>query len=166
MTARLRRCCARLRRNEDGAVLVETIITLPVILVFLVGLLEFSSLLLAKLHVETGLKDAARYMARCNPSGDCNPTWARNIAVFGHPNPPGGTPPRVHGWSSGAIDILGPSSRPLPDVAGQNRDVIRVFTNFNFPGSPLIGLLGLGGGIPIRASHEERVVISDPPPAP
>lgn len=157
----LRQCVWKLRRDESGVALLETIIVLPVILVFLVGILEFSGLLLNKLQVETGLKEAARYLARCHEdnrtAGLCSEAIARNIAVYGQPD--AGTNPRAYGWKPEDIQINAPGgvTRSATSEDGEDFNVVRVSTNFSYPGSPLIGLIGFDG-LTVQASHEERVI--------
>lgn len=135
-----------LTREEGGAVLVETIIVVPVMIVFLVGILEFGMLLFAKLQVETGLRDAARYLARCQPGFGCSQTTARNIAVYG--NVAGSGNVRVEGWGTGDITISSAAGLGLP---------VRVSTDFDYPGSPLIGFIGLAS-INVTAFHEDRYI--------
>lgn len=135
-----------LRRQESGAAMLETIITVPVMIVFLVGILEFGMLLFAKLQVETGLRDAARYMARCQPGFGCSQAIARNIAVFGNVAGNGG--PRVEGWGTGDVTIT-----PAPGLGER----VRVATDFDYPGSPLLGFIGLAN-INVTAFHEDRYI--------
>lgn len=141
--------------DEDGAVLVETIIILPVMIVFLVGILEFGALLYNKIQVETGLKDAARYVARCPAVSGLGSTCdnddfiaARNLALSGSLN---GGNPRVPGWN---IDDITITTDPDPIAVD---GVVQVSTSFNYPGGPLLGLINLDF-IPVTAFHQERVI--------
>jgi hypothetical protein len=141
-----RRRAGTLAREESGAALIETIIVLPVMIVFLVGILEFGMLLFAKLQVETGLRDAARYLARCQPGFGCSQATARNIAVFG--NIAGTGTARVEGWGIGDVTISAAAGLGLP---------VRVSTDFDYPGSPLISFIGLAS-INVTAFHEDRYI--------
>jgi len=143
----LGRLLCRFRRDDDGTALVETIIVLPVIVIFLAGILEFGALLFTKHQVETGLRDASRYLARCpaDPAFGCTDAIAINIALNG--SPAGGTP-RVSGWSASDITITPATGLGTP---------VRVAADFEYTGSPLIWLLGLAT-IRITAFHEDRFI--------
>ena len=127
--------------------MVETLITLPVFVIFLAGILEFGALLFTKHQVETGLRDASRYLARCptDPAFGCTTAIAVNIALNG--SPAGGSP-RVAYWSSGDITITPATGLGTP---------VRVSTDFNYSGSPIIGFLGIAN-IRITAFHEDRFI--------
>lgn len=142
----------RFRRDEEGAVLVESIVILPVMIVFLVGILEFGALLYAKLEVETGLRDAARYVSRC-PEPISRPQCivnARNVAVYGTIAPSDADRARARGWAPSDVVIT-------PENFSEGTP-IQASTEFAYPGSPLIGLLNIGATIPVASFHQERVV--------
>lgn len=142
-----RRGRRRFWRADSGSALVETITIAPIMIVFLVGILEFGALLYAKLEVETGLRAAARYTARCqNITFGCSDAMARNIAIYGNAAGTGG--PRVQGWTTGDITIT-----PAAAVGA----AVRVDTNFNYAGSPLLSLIGLAS-ITVTAFHEDRYI--------
>lgn len=151
----LRRTPGRFAREDDGAALAETIVVLPVMVIFLAGILEFGALLYTKLQVETGLREAARYMARCHATGTCSETTARNLAVYG--NPQGTGSPRALGWSSSPSVVSISTLSPTPAAGGENFDVVEASTSFAYPGSPFMGLIGLVE-IPITARHQDRII--------
>lgn len=139
-----------LGRDQGGAALTETIVVLPVMIVFMAGILEFSAFLYTKLQVETGLKEAARYLARCPTGEPCDNTRARRIAVYGTPDGSGNK--RAWGWSDDASVIAINTWTPATDF-----DVVQVSTTFTYPGSPLIQAIGLNG-LTIAARHQERMI--------
>ena len=68
MNPMIRRISTRLkhlRRDTQGAVLAEALIVVPFIVFFASGILEFASVFWEKQIIETGLRDAARFVARC-----------------------------------------------------------------------------------------------------
>ena len=166
---------ARFARETDGAAMVEALLVAPVILIFLAGVLEFGGMLVNKIEIETGLRDAARYLARCQDSAyGCNTTTARNLAVYGIPvlsDPP--PSPRVPGWEIADILIYSPDSpEPIfvPNTltcgeggdepcyrGGANIYVVRVETDIDYPGGTLLGLIGMAS-ISMTAFHEERYI--------
>ena len=152
MLGPLIRACARFRRDEHGAVLAETLIVVPFVTLFSVGILEFGNMFWQKEQIETGLRDAARYLARCQtnvslPQPAITAT-ARSIAFYGTPSPGVGAALRVPGWGPAAADIT--ITQP---VAG----VIRVAATHGYQSSPLFGWLDLAA-ISIEAFHEERYI--------
>lgn len=145
----------RFRREESGASLAETIIILPVMIVFLAGILEFGAFLFTKLEVETGLRDASRYLARCSqqPGFKCatltdGEAIAKNIALYG--NPAGTGSKRVVDWSAGDITFT------VETIPSGTKVVAE--TSFSYAGSPVLGFLGVGASLPIATFHEDRYV--------
>ena len=55
-------------RNDEGSALIEGAIIVPVLLVLVLGVFEFSWLIYQQHLISTGINDAARYIARsANP---------------------------------------------------------------------------------------------------
>jgi hypothetical protein len=152
---RIRSVLGRLGREQGGAALTETIVVLPVMIVFMAGILEFSAFLYTKLQVETGLKEAARYLARCPAGEPCDDTSARRIAVYGTPDGSGNK--RAWGWSDDASVIAISTWSPAAWAHSTEFDVVQVSTTFTYPGSPIIQAIGLNG-LTIAARHQERVI--------
>lgn len=159
-------------REDDGAAMAETIIITPVIVVLLAGILEFGAILINKFEMELGLRDAARYLSRCQDivtgtaTYGCSEAIAQNIAVYGSPTVPSPARPRVLGWQPSDVLIDSPSpktvSNPVDPGTGQalyngpdDIYVVRVSTTLNYAGGPLLGLIGVAS-IPMSAYHEER----------
>src|SRR5687767_7650296 len=89
--------------DRRGAALIETTLLMPFLLFACAGVFEFGNLFYQKLLVEAGVRDAARYVARCTwPSLTACVTTGEEIAVFGEP---GGSDPRVDGFTTGDVDI-------------------------------------------------------------
>lgn len=147
---------------NEGTALTETIVVLPVVMMFSFAVIEFGSFLAAKSRVEAGVRDAARFLARCrDDSTICNVAAARNVAAYGAIVPNGNL--RVHGWRDpSGCNLTGPpdpciavTPSPFLPVEGAK---IRVETDFNWDGSALLTALGLT--VPIRTFHED-VYIGD-----
>src|SRR5258706_15932819 len=93
-----------LRRDQDGSALVEGAVLVPLLFLLLFGVYEFSWFFYQQHLASTGIRDAARYLARvvhaCNAY---SPTWAseeayaRNLATSGSIN---GGAERIRGWSA------------------------------------------------------------------
>ncbi|MES0005537.1 pilus assembly protein [Mesorhizobium sp. M0062] len=153
----LKRFLERFHRDEHGAVLAETLLIVPFVTVFSVGILEFGNMFWEKEQVETGLRDAARYLARCQPSNalsgyvsQCSDTVARRIAYYGTSNP-AATVLRVQGWGPSGSTIV------FATVTRSGTKVITANTSLAYSSSPLFGWTGLAN-ITIQAFHEERYI--------
>src|SRR5882672_42537 len=79
-----------LSRNDDGSALIEGAIVVPVLCVLLFGVYEFSWFFYQQHLISTGLRDAARYIARLPaPCNSASFNWpvdqasARNLATTG-----------------------------------------------------------------------------------
>jgi Flp pilus assembly pilin Flp len=163
IVALLRRSARRLRREERGAALVETTLLMPFLLVTCAGVFEFGNMFYQKLLVEAGVRDAARYLARCptvigTPGFPCSEDIAKEIAVYGAP---GGSTPRVAGWDEDDVTVLPPRETPNPGfVLYRGNDpilTIRVSASFTYDGGGLLDFIGFDD-ITLSALHEERYI--------
>lgn len=152
-------------RDERGAILVEMTLITPLMIALSAGVFEFGNLIHQKLLIEAGLRDAARYTARCTDAVtgvDCLAN-ARAIAAFGSV---GGTTARVSGWDSADVVVttyetdnnVDPDTG-LQDYRGTGAEVITVRAVTSIPYVP-VGLLAviIEGTITLNATHEERFI--------
>jgi Flp pilus assembly protein TadG len=158
ITTRLRRW----RGDERGVAAVEAALALPFLFVVSAGLFEFGSIFYNFQLMQTGVRDAGRYLSRV-PDLSAAEENARRIAVTG--SVVDGQPPRVRWWNASEVQI---SYRTLANPrdattglrnyrAGDTVTVIRVGTTIPYSGTGLLSTLGLGT-ISISAAHEERYV--------
>lgn len=162
------RIALSLKRDRKGSALVEGAILVPVLIVLLFGVFEFSWFFYQQHVISTGIRDAARYLARSpNPCDPGSPVWevalanAKNIAASGLI---GGGPARVKGWSAATVvvrcsevDNSPPARGQSPFRGGEVVYVVTVATKFTDPSLGLFGVLGLPKPI-ISISHSERVI--------
>jgi Flp pilus assembly protein TadG len=154
--------------NEEGSALIEGAVVVPVLCVLLFGVYEFSFFFLQQHLISTGLRDAARYLARS--SAPCNPdsfSWpidqasAKNLAATG--SIAGGVA-RVKGWTASAVRL---SCTPVDNPIGASGlsafrggpviYVVTASTRFTDPALGFLGFLGLKFPT-ITVSHSERVM--------
>ena len=155
----------RFRCDTDGLALVETTILMPFLLLTCAGVFEFGNLLYQKLLIEAGVRDAARYVARCTVAAGftCSDSTAQQIAVYGVPA--GGIAPRVDGWAPSDVLITRQSTANPFDAGSGNYsyrggltiDTIRVTTSYTYDGVGILPYLGLDS-ITLSAVHEERYI--------
>lgn len=153
--------------SAHGAVLVETLLVVPVLFILTVGILEFGNVLWQRHQLQVGVRDAARYMARCTADatgswtgGSCSTEIARNIAFYGQPVGPEVTPAstedcpdyaRVPNWCvPDQLSIALGSTGDCPNC-------VSVTGTLGYAGSPLIGFLNIpDNAIPISYEHMQR----------
>lgn len=129
---------SRFFKNESGAILVETIIVVPVLTILTFGILEFGNMMWQRQQLQVGVRDAARYWSRCKPDfNPCDLATARNIAFYGDPRGTSGPNNlRVPGWDSEAELTISPATPPADPLA---TDIVTVAGNFVYQGSPVYG---------------------------
>ena len=158
----------RMVRSEDGTALIEGAIVVPVLCVLLFGVFEFSWFFYQQHIISTGLRDAARYLARlpapCTfdardwPVEQAN---AKNLATTGSISGGAG---RVKGWTAEAVRIECRSIENVRSPEGlsvyRGGQAVYVVTAYNPIREPTLGLFGfLGLQSPtIAVSHSERVI--------
>lgn len=155
-------------RDRDGSALVEGAVVLPLLLAVLLGVYEFSWFFYQQHLISTGLRDAARYVARstslCGPASEAWPTIetnARNLATAGSIL---GGAERVKGWSAAMvtlrctlIDNRGDGNGPPPYRGGPFISVVTASTRFPEPSLGFFQVFGLQPPT-LAVSHSERVV--------
>jgi hypothetical protein len=157
-----------LARNDDGTALIEGAIVVPVLCILLFGVYEFSWFFYQQHLISTGLRDAARFLARLPAA--CNPVsfnWpldqmsAKNLATTGSIN---GGAARVKGWTAASIRL---DCQPIENPIGVNGlsafrggpviYVVTASTRFTDPALGFLGFLALKTPV-ISVSHSERVI--------
>ena len=100
-------------RERKGSVLVEWSILMPFLLTLGFGVFEFGNMLYKQHLVETGLKDAARYLARV-PDPVARQQIGKEIAVMGEV---GGTNKRVSFWNLSDVSVsITTIANPMVDI--------------------------------------------------
>lgn len=138
-------------KDDDGTILAEALLVIPVVTIFAVGILEFGNVFWQRHLMEVGVRDAARYWSRCKPTfGPCSIDTARNIALYGTPDGSGSL--RVPNWEGeGAVTIL-PS---VPVVSPSAADTVVVKGTMDYAPSPVFGFLRIAS-IEISYTHQQR----------
>ncbi len=149
MTHMLQTQLQRLRHENEGAAMVEALLALPVLTMLAFGMLEFGSMFWQREQIETGLRDAARYMARCRHEVNTCETTARNLAYYG--SVAAQAQPRVPNWEPAASPIT------FVESANDTQTVVTASTTHQLVHSPLFGFLGIDE-ITITAWHDQRVM--------
>jgi hypothetical protein len=158
-----------LRDDEDGSALLEGAIVIPVLFALVVGTLEFSYIYYEQHLVSTGVRDAARYLARtADPTAAAAQTAAQNLASTG--SIAGGTYRRIDGFDPSDVTIgfgtianaidLDTGERPYREATAAcgGPDNIRIINvTGSFPHAAMGFLSYFGFGPPtIAVSQSER----------
>ena len=149
----LHRLCLGFWRREEGAVLAEALLAIPLVTLFAAGILEFGSIFWQRMQIDAGLRDAGRYLSRCRPlSGTyvptCSQATAKTIAFYGTQTPAADAEPRVPDWKDPSDITI-----TAPDADGN----ITLSTAHLYKSSPVFSFLGIDA-ITISSSHEERYI--------
>jgi Flp pilus assembly protein TadG len=156
----------QLWRDEDGSALLEGAIVVPFLFTLVLGTLEFSHFFFQQHLVSTGVRDAARYLARVpDSSASAAQTAAQNLAANGALS--GGTA-RVTGFVPADVTIsfttvanaldgvthLRPYRESITECGGP--DTVRMI---NVTGTFAYTSLGFRVGLPaITVTHTERCI--------
>lgn len=163
VAGRLSDIAKRFIRSARGAILVETIIVVPVVTVFAAGIVEFGSIFWQRHQLQIGVRDAARYWSRCigNPElSSCSIQKARNMAFYGTAEPPadqiGCTSPllRVRGWCNNSQLVINPATAPA-NISANN--LFTVTGTVTYQGSPVFRLLQIDP-IEFSYTYEQRFI--------
>ena len=150
------------RRDTRGVAAMEAGLAFPFIVALAAGLFEFGSIFYNFELIQTGVRDAARYLARvADPAA--SETAARNLALRGTVDSSGAL--RVKWWQPTHIQITYKTTpNPVDETTGlrryRGRDpliVVRVSTSFDHAGLGFLKAVGLGP-VRIGAADEERYV--------
>jgi hypothetical protein len=159
---RLRTTAHRFHGAAGGVAAIETALALPFLVALGFGAFEFGSAFYNTQLIQTGVRDATRYLARA-----ADPTAAeenaRRLAVTGSIN--SGSPARVKWWQTQHVSISYRNEANPRDPATGLRDyrgddtitIVRVSTTVTYGGLGMLAALGLGNP-QITAAHEERHV--------
>jgi Flp pilus assembly protein TadG len=149
-------------RDGEGSALIESAIILPVLFALVFGVFEFSWLIGQRHLISTGVRDAARYIARSATPNDPTITkGAKRLATTGAID---GTTARVAGWKADDVNIAYDFiSNPVAANGltnfrgGPVIETVTVSTTFTVPSLGFFGLLGLSPPV-FTVSHQERVI--------
>jgi hypothetical protein len=149
-------------RDSRGIAAIEAGLSFPFIVAIAAGLIEFGRVFYSFELMQTGVRDAARYLAR-TPNLATAENAARNIAVRGTIDASGTL--RVKWWQVSDVQIAyKPTANPPDETTGRRLYrggdpivIVRVATTVDYAGLGLLNVIGLGP-IRISAAHEERYV--------
>ena len=155
-------------RDRNGSALMEGAILLPVLMLLMFGVYEFSWLFYQQHVMSEGLRDAARHLTRS--SSPCNPTspaWIADAAaaqILAATGAVAGGPPRIKGWSPRMVEVACTAvENPIgADGLRAYRGnavvyVVTVSSRFSDPSLGFFHLLGLEPPVP-SLSHSERAI--------
>jgi Flp pilus assembly protein TadG len=158
---------ARFWLDQQASALIEGAAMVPLLILFFVGVFEFSWFFYRQHLITIGLHDAASYLARS--SDPCDPTshaWktaleqAKNLATTGSIS---GGAARVRGWTADSVKphctkIDNPiGTNGLSRYRGSSVYAVTVSTKFTYPSLGLLALLKLQS-TNISASYSQRAV--------
>jgi Flp pilus assembly protein TadG len=149
-------------RDDEGSALIEGAIILPVLFILVFGVFEFSWLICQQHLISTGIRDAARYIARsANPNDATIKKDAKYLATTGAID---GNTLRVRGWTADDVEISytfvnnSTNDNGLTSFrGGAVIESVTVSTTFTVPSLGFFGILSLSPPT-FNVSHQERVI--------
>ncbi len=153
-------------RNIGGAAMVEMAMVTPVLIVLGLGTFEFGNYFYNHHIVTTGIRDAARYLARFDDP-IAQSAQGRQLAVTGEI---AGGQQRIAWWNAVDVSVslrnianpLDPNTGERPYRVryggGNQLSIVQVGTNVSYGGLGFLNVLGLGASMNITVTHEERVI--------
>jgi TadE-like protein len=156
-------------RDNEGSALVESAVLVPLLFVLLFGVYEFSWFFYQQHIASTGVRDAARHLARVSkPCDERSAAWAvelahaRNLATTGSIR---GDTTRIKGWTAAMVVLrctainnsAGPTGLRAYRGGGEVVYVITASTSFVDPSLGFFAILRLSPPI-ISVSHSERAI--------
>jgi Flp pilus assembly protein TadG len=158
-------------RDVEGSALLEGAIVIPFLFSLVLGTLEFSNFFFQQHLVSTGVRDAARYLARVqDPSNGASQTAAQNLASTG--SLAGGSTRRVTGFDPNHVTISFTSVPNVLDTSTHLRpyreadnvcggpdsiSMIHATGSFSYASLGFLGFLGLSFPA-ITVKHIERCI--------
>lgn len=132
----------RFLHNQDGAVIVEAALALPVLILLGLGAADYSNLLMSHHKMQSGVTHAGNYLARSRAPVAVENT-AKNLAVTGQTA--GGTA-RLRNWTVADITI---SYKNQANYSGQYRgdttiQTVQVSTSLAYKGLGIVNAVSRG----------------------
>jgi Flp pilus assembly protein TadG len=154
--------------NREGSALLEAAVFTPMLFSLSFGVMEFSFYFYQQQLIESGIRDAARYLARVPTTSGATPctqtdpatgtsymTYAQNIAIYGTTS---ASTQRVHGWT-GPVTITCPTTDNSGGTYSDGTTIytISATTSFADPALGFFGVLHLSAPS-ISVTHKERYI--------
>ena len=143
-------------RDENGGVIAEAGLLLPLFISAGLGTLDLSNLMLQNHKLESQLSMASSYLSRSSDPTNWE-TVAKQLAVTGTKDGSGNV--KIKGWSTGDITI---TYQAVANSNGEYRGdedirIVTVSSNVDYKGFGLLSSV-IPNGIQLNASVEERLI--------
>lgn len=149
LSDKIRTVIRRFAVDTGGVAMTEAIIMVPLLFFLAVAVLEFGMLFWQREQIETGLRDASRYVARCRHAQATCEQNARNLAYHG--STAASAYDRVPNWNAGGSTIT------FSQTVGGVMTTVSATTTHQLANAPMFGVLGVGQ-ITVTANHHQRVI--------
>lgn len=148
------------RNSESGAVAIEAVFALPLLILIGFGAIDGSLLMMQNHKAENGLVSAGNYLAR-TPTPTSFEARARRLATTGQMSTGGDR--KIGNWSETDVTIRYKSIANSDGGSGRNYrggdtiKVVQLSTSIPFQGLGFFKSVS-GGSITVNASYEERLI--------
>lgn len=147
----------RLRDDSSGAALVEFVFAIPILLIFVAGIVELGSMMWCYHAVTDGSRAAARYLSRVeNPCDAAELSRATGLAATRSLD--WSRPPLFSDWPSSAGEVGPTFQTTVPECSGGalTGDTITFVTSYQY--NDAIGglaFIGYASGFWLNGVHQE-----------
>ncbi len=149
-----------IRGTDEGSVVVEAALLLPIMLALGLGAADASNMMLQNHKIETQLVMAGNYLAK-SQTPNLYETQAKNLASTGQLESGGSE--IISGWS--ASDITVSYNRVTNEstetgteyLAGDTVTIVKISTTVTYQGFGILRSL-FGSSIQLKGAYEERVI--------
>jgi Flp pilus assembly protein TadG len=153
------RTIQRFLGDERGAAILEATVVIPTILAFGLGALEFGNVFYNYHLIQTGVRDATRYLARVDDgctTGSASQGYAKTIAVYGHTDKSLGKK-RVSWWDTDKVTIPTCAVSGVTGLRTASVKTVSVVANPTYADLGFLGYFNIGQ-MTITISHSERFI--------
>ena len=148
------------RKSESGAVAIEAVFALPLLILIGFGAIDGSLLMMQNHKAENGLVSAGNYLAK-TPTPTNFEDRAKRLATTGQMTAGGDR--KIENWTDSDVSIIYKTTSNADTGLGRNYrggdtiKVVQLSTSIPFQGIGLLKSVS-GGTINIKANYEERLI--------
>lgn len=150
----------QLRDCTSGAALMEAAIVFPLVLILMLGVIDFGLAFQQYHTADKSMRSAARYLARVPEQAACDSAWgwenAKQLAVHGTTDPGDNPKYLIPGWEPEDVTITFKHRDPECAPPPLDDPLVLVLETQILVEVQTLVALGFPGTITVRVRHEER----------
>ena len=149
----------QLKRCSSGSALVETTVVMPVLILLMVGAVDFGLTFTTHATAQKTVRDATRYLSRVPESEICG--WglnkAKHLAVTGTLDPTV-TTPVIGGYTEDMVTLTKPTAGECAALPANIVVRLEASIPYTAPMLASVGFFGFTNAFTINVAHEEQSI--------